>query len=217
MGQLTGAYQQTIKKMEDKELLLVFNKKANYTSEFLKLAEDEVARRGYDCQNIQYESIDKLVFQHKTTEELVEIVSGEPGSYSRSEVNLAIAELEERNYDLATLIAELENERKSRKRGNVSGCMFTLNGIGTKLYGKDEQADGSYIATEWIVFLWIPLIPVASYLVLSWENTGILSRNYELNKVPLNRKQIRRTYLIVVPILLLLIFFFFGSRFFFGE
>ena len=35
---------------------------------------------------------------------------------------------------------------------------FTFNGIGTKFYGqRDFRTDGSYITTEWVVFLYVPL------------------------------------------------------------
>jgi hypothetical protein len=39
--------------------------------------------------------------------------------------------------------------------------VFTINGIGTKPYGKREfRPDGSYLTTRWIVFCWLPLIPL---------------------------------------------------------
>ena len=43
---------------------------------------------------------------------------------------------------------------------------YTLNGIGTRYYGKrDFRADGSYITTEWVTFVYIPLIPYRSLRV----------------------------------------------------
>ena len=43
---------------------------------------------------------------------------------------------------------------------------YTLNGIGTRYYGKrDFHADGSYITTEWVTFVYIPLIPFRSLRV----------------------------------------------------
>jgi 4-amino-4-deoxy-L-arabinose transferase-like glycosyltransferase len=39
----------------------------------------------------------------------------------------------------------------------------TLNGIGTTFYGeRDFRADGTHLTTEWLVFLYIPLIPIRS-------------------------------------------------------
>ena len=43
---------------------------------------------------------------------------------------------------------------------------FTFNGIGTKFYGqRDFRTDGSYITTEWLVCLYVPLIPFRSFRV----------------------------------------------------
>jgi hypothetical protein len=42
----------------------------------------------------------------------------------------------------------------------------TFNGFGTKIYGKRQfRADGSFLTTKWIVFFWIPLIPLKSLRV----------------------------------------------------
>ncbi|MBI3981681.1 MAG: hypothetical protein HY337_02135 [Gemmatimonadetes bacterium] len=44
--------------------------------------------------------------------------------------------------------------------------MYTFNGIGTRLYGKHQEAsDGSHIAILWVVFLFLPLWPLTAYLV----------------------------------------------------
>ena len=206
--QMTESYLQTIQRMEDKKLLFVLIKRSDYTDEFLTLAAEEATKRGYDYRNIQIDDVDKLVFQHKTTDELVKIVSDESDFYEQSEVALAVSELETRDYDLSSLFAEIKNKRKIRRRGNVSGGMFALNGIGTTLYGEDKQNDGSYIATEWIIFFYIPLIPLASYLVLDWEN-GIFSKKYELVKVPLNRKQIGKTYLVIFSFIFVILISYF--------
>jgi len=159
---MTDSYLRNIQQMNDKKLLFVLKKRDNYTDEFLQLAAEEATKRGYDCRNIQFENIDKLVFRHKPTNELVKIVSDKSKFYERSdmalaiaeievrddelidlderyEIALAIAELEVRNYDLSSLIIEIENKRKNRRRGNVSGSMFSFQGIGTKLYGNANK------------------------------------------------------------------------------
>ncbi len=42
----------------------------------------------------------------------------------------------------------------------------TINGFGTKLYGKRSfGADGSFVTTLWVVFFWIPVIPLKSFRV----------------------------------------------------
>lgn len=79
--------------------------------------------------------------------------------------------------------------------------MFTINGIGTTLYGSaDKKEDGSYIATKWIVFIWIPIIPLASYRVFHGENVkGFFiyyhSQKIHLAKVKMNWNQIGKMYL----------------------
>lgn len=61
----------------------------------------------------------------------------------------------------------------------------TVNGLGLMLYGKSEEdpRDGSYIATHWVVFLFIPLWPVRQYLVRPAEGGGY----YFLGRVPTSR------------------------------
>ena len=46
-----------------------------------------------------------------------------------------------------------------------AGSTYTLNGIGTKIYGaKDPCSEcGSTIQTKWFVVLYIPLIPLGKY------------------------------------------------------
>jgi hypothetical protein len=51
--------------------------------------------------------------------------------------------------------------------------MYTLNGIGTSLYGKHQaEDDGLHIGTLWFVLLFIPIWPFASYLVAPGEESG---------------------------------------------
>ena len=45
--------------------------------------------------------------------------------------------------------------------------MSTINGIGTKFLGECEHhADGSYIATRWFTFVYLPVIPLYSARIL---------------------------------------------------
>lgn len=45
--------------------------------------------------------------------------------------------------------------------------LYTVNGIGTMMYGRrDAQPDGSYVATVFLCLVFIPLIPLSSYRVL---------------------------------------------------
>ena len=88
--------------------------------------------------------------------------------------------------------------------------MYTLNGTGTRLYGqRDEAPDGSYTATKWVVLLFLPLLPLGSYRVLAESSSGMeVYRNstYSLVALPLNWRQVMRTYAVSLfagPLLLL--------------
>jgi hypothetical protein len=60
--------------------------------------------------------------------------------------------------------------------------MHTLNGIGTRLYGKAEPtAHGTYIATLWFTFIFVPIWPLKAYLVLPAPTGGW----HFLSKTPL--------------------------------
>lgn len=48
----------------------------------------------------------------------------------------------------------------------LSIMAFTLNGCGTTFYGQREfHSDGTYVTTEWIVMIYIPLVPLRSMRV----------------------------------------------------
>lgn len=85
---------------------------------------------------------------------------------------------------------------------------YTLNGIGTTFYGRrDFRTDGTYITTEWLVFFYLPLIPIRSLRVsclgpsdhLSHLGLGS-SESYEVYEkhFPPNWKQVLCTYGYVV-------------------
>jgi hypothetical protein len=83
---------------------------------------------------------------------------------------------------------------------------FSFQGIGTTFYGaRDFHPDGSYITTEWVVFLAVPIIPIRSLRVLyqgPGENQvpiGIgFTDNYAVfEKTAPNRKQVIHVYLFV--------------------
>jgi hypothetical protein len=63
---------------------------------------------------------------------------------------------------------------KRYEAGDPGPCMlpfrmpFTFNGIGTSLYGaRDFRSDGSYITTEWFVFVYVPVLPLKSQRVVA--------------------------------------------------
>jgi hypothetical protein len=73
----------------------------------------------------------------------------------------------------------------------------TIYGFGTSLYGKrDFHADGSYLTTRWVVFVWLPIVPVKSYRLRILDPSDPLahrhwwSRSYLIEEVrPVNLKQ----------------------------
>ena len=78
---------------------------------------------------------------------------------------------------------------------------FTLNGIGTTYYGKrDHAADGSYVTTEWFVFVFLPIAPLGSYRVRPTGQSANLilyySTRYSVERVPLCMPQVRNGYLV---------------------
>lgn len=82
---------------------------------------------------------------------------------------------------------------------------FTLNGIGTTYYGKrDCTADASYITTEWIVFLYLPILPLGSYRVRpTGQGENLIfyySTKYAVEKVSLCWPQVRNGYFVTGPI-----------------
>lgn len=82
---------------------------------------------------------------------------------------------------------------------------YTINGCGTKYYGKRELgSDGSYITTEWIVIIYVPLIPIGSFRVLPTGKSSFyfVGRSYEymVQRVPFNWIQIRNVYLTMIGI-----------------
>ena|ERR1700694_2903986 len=80
---------------------------------------------------------------------------------------------------------------------------FTISGIGTKLYGRRGIGpDGSYITTEWVVFLYIPVLPIRSYRVLAMD-TGfgrLVAQRYQAQQVALCWAQVRDVYLMYIGI-----------------
>lgn len=87
--------------------------------------------------------------------------------------------------------------------------MYSLNGIGTTLYGKSNVAsDGSYVATKWFIFLLLPIIPLGSYRVSRGDTKMVFigaRTQYRMVPTKLDWKQIIQTYLLTYGVLLLII------------
>lgn len=100
-----------------------------------------------------------------------------------------------------------------------SNDLYTVMGVGKTLYGKREvDADGSYVATKWFIYLFLPIIPLGSYRVWRGETTASVTllisasatTQYRMVKVPLNKKQVITTYLVAygIPIVAILALFY---------
>lgn len=100
-----------------------------------------------------------------------------------------------------------------QKNVPVRTTSFTFNGIGTSYFGESEyQCDGSYIKTEFICFLYIPLIPLRSMRVyrdasgdgslLIFTRTGYAVKE----RIPLYWKQVFYIYVLLLLTYYLIIF-----------
>jgi hypothetical protein len=59
-----------------------------------------------------------------------------------------------------------------------AGSTYTINGIGTKLYGQQTRCNccGSVVAVKWVTFFFIPVCSLGRYRVLYQPHGGYLSR-----------------------------------------
>jgi|GEM_PF-1883548 len=81
---------------------------------------------------------------------------------------------------------------------------FTLNGCGTSYYGRKELSDGTYLTTEWIVYLWVPLIPLRSFrIVKAGPRSGMFlfsNQQFVTQKIPLNMPIVYKVYRWAAPV-----------------
>ncbi len=61
----------------------------------------------------------------------------------------------------------LQNRRLFLRPIHSAPSLFTFNGIGTMLYGRQDfdPSDGTYFATLWFTVLFLPIVPLRQYLV----------------------------------------------------
>jgi hypothetical protein len=79
---------------------------------------------------------------------------------------------------------------------------FSISGCGTNFYGwSGVRRDGSYIATEWITALYLPIIPLRSFRVRRGRGINLVvfsSRSYQIiEKLPLYWPQVFRAYFLL--------------------
>jgi hypothetical protein len=75
---------------------------------------------------------------------------------------------------------------------------FTLNGVGTQYYGTRWLPDGTYITTKWVVFVYVPIIPLGSVRVLEasqpYGSLAASGQSLSVQKVPLDLGMVLRAY-----------------------
>lgn len=104
-------FYKNIKKMTDEQILTVLKKQADYNPLFIELAMEEAAVRGYNVGEIDFQNIDLWIIKNKSTNELVKIYVS-PSDYKKEWELLAREELKKRNFNIAILSSEKENEKK---------------------------------------------------------------------------------------------------------
>ena len=82
---------------------------------------------------------------------------------------------------------------------------FNIRGVGTKFYGKRIlAADGSYKATKFLVFFYLPIIPLGTYHLHPAESGNsiyeLFSEKFHIEKVALCWGQIVNVYLAAIAI-----------------
>lgn len=96
----------------------------------------------------------------------------------------------------------------------------TWNGIGTKYYGsKDQYPDSTFVTTEWVVILYIPIIPIQSFRVAyagtshGWRKTT--TQYIIIKKLSLDWQQVFSIYFLTFVTLIVAFFmgWFAGSIF----
>lgn len=89
----------------------------------------------------------------------------EAGQESKAKKIAKVLEREMNGPGLDEALAELK--KMERPLGSAP-AMFTMNGIGTRLYGsRDERPDGTHVATLCLCLLYIPIFPLAAYRVFN--------------------------------------------------
>jgi len=88
---------------------------------------------------------------------------------------------------------------------------FSINGFGTTFYGKaEEDEDGSYVVTEWVVAAFLPLIPLGSKRIwpVSQDDKPWWKRDvgekFQVEKVSLHMPHLFKGYAVTLGIFLLL-------------
>lgn len=91
------------------------------------------------------------------------------GQFKRADRALAQARRTVKSRALRDALREAEKAPRPLERAPK---LFTVNGIGFRLYGaRDRWPDGSYVATYCFCVLFVPIVPVAAYRVRDVDST----------------------------------------------
>lgn len=80
---------------------------------------------------------------------------------------------------------------------------FTLGGTGTHYQGERWLPDGTHITTKWLVFFYVPIIPLGSVRVLD-VSAAILGQELSVEDVPLDMGMVSRVYAWIIGAIVLL-------------
>jgi hypothetical protein len=164
-----------------------------------------------------YDYAYKLITEeNKKSEEVIKTLMG---------MGLSGKDASDMYYDIIQKIDLIQNQALYQALHETALKMFPLgaiNGCGTTLYGSADknEEDDSYTATQWIIIFFIPIIPVASYRILSasgGDDGFTVEHQYQMIKVKLHKKQVLKTYLyiltaIAIVALLVYLFIYFKSK-----
>jgi hypothetical protein len=91
-------------------------------------------------------------------------------------------------------------------RANEDLLFTSVNGFGSSLFTW-THGEKDKLGHEWLTAFFLPIVPIASYRVLSKETTGLFARKYHLDKVGFRHKQaltVYAVYFVVVTLIALL-------------
>lgn len=81
---------------------------------------------------------------------------------------------------------------------------FTVNGIGAHYYGTRWLLDGTYLTTKWLVFAFVPIVPLGSVRVLSASHpygaVAYTGQSLAVEHAPLDIWMVLRIYVIELAV-----------------
>jgi hypothetical protein len=86
---------------------------------------------------------------------------------------------------------------------------FTFNGVGTRYCGRRKLPDGTIITTKWVVFFFVPIVPIGSYKVIGEGDRASVgipffglayfsSQRLKLWEIDIDTRMVITTYALVI-------------------